>query len=59
MEKVGDDLPWDRPKPDPNDGDLFAQDRLTLARIAAEPIFRDGGQPAPRAVDSGEPKPEA
>lgn len=42
-------LPWDTPKPDPADGDLFDDvldlphddERLTLARIAAAPILAD------------------
>lgn len=41
-----DDLPWDKPKPDPDDLDLFAQpandaDRLVLARLEARAILED------------------
>lgn len=59
-ERPLDPCAWDAVKSDPADGDLFdvigledADERLTLARIAADPILRDDGQPAPRAVESG------
>lgn len=59
MEKVGDELPWDRPKADPDDLDLFEQPdsdfafdafaddatRLALARIQARPILEDPPPP--------------
>lgn len=40
-QRVDEPLPWDRPKPHPDDGDLFGQDRLTLARLAVRPILED------------------
>lgn len=57
---ISEPLPWDQPKPHPDDGDLFdvigLEDddaRLTLAQIEAAPLFRDIGQPTPPAVESG------